>query len=144
MSNIPLLEASSSQPGGAQERSLAEQYHRAVNQHRFTSDLETLSALASPHYLVHLSQSGQLADPTFIRYLQHLHTTWRKPEYARFLRYPNALYFLDALQHPEFRGAVGTEAWARDTAARVEGHWEHWLSSNSTLDSTKAKQERPS
>lgn len=125
MSEVTRVEQAGSLQG-ASERSPAEEYQRAVNQHRFTADLELLSALASPRYLVHLSHSGYLHSPTFIRYLQYLHTTWRKPEYARFLRYPNALYFLDALQHPEFRDAVGTEEWARDTSTRVKGHWEHW------------------
>lgn len=107
-----------------EEQALA--YQKVLNAHKFTSDLELVSALSSPAYLVHLAYTGKLHDAAFLRYLQRLNVTWRKPEYARFIRYPNSLYFLDALQYPEFRDAVGSESWGRDTAARVHATWSKW------------------
>ncbi|PWO00208.1 hypothetical protein FA09DRAFT_328310 [Tilletiopsis washingtonensis] len=106
----------------SEERALA--YNRAVNLHRFTADLELLSALASPAYLVHLAHTGCLHDAAFLRYLARLEATWRQPQYARFLRYPNALFFLAALRRPEFRNAVGSEEWAREAALMVNKTWE--------------------
>jgi len=105
-----------------EERALA--YNRAVNLHRFTADLELLSALASPAYLVHLAHTGCLHDAAFLRYLARLEATWRQPQYARFLRYPNAFFFLAALRRPEFRNAVGSEEWAREAALMVNKTWE--------------------
>lgn len=71
---------------------------------RFSLELEFLNALASPAYLHFLattkSETGDcllLQEPEFIAFLRYLRTTWSQPEYARFINYPNCLYFLELL-----------------------------------------------
>ena len=94
---------------------------RVANQQRFSRDLEFLSALSNPFYLHQLSQQGYFDDPAFLRYLDYLNY-FRAPRYVKYLTYPQALYFLDLLQHESFRKAVADTAWPHDTAARQIAH----------------------
>jgi hypothetical protein len=68
-------------------------------------DLEFVQALACPHYVLHLSQAGYLADPAFLGYLRHLEY-WRAPGYAAFLQYPAGLAILDLLRSASARAAL--------------------------------------
>lgn len=45
---------------------------------------QTLQALANPHYIYELSQTGYLDSPAFLNFLSYL-SYWEKPEYARFI-----------------------------------------------------------
>ena len=72
----------------------------------FPQDLEFVQALACPHYVLHLSQAGYLADPAFLAYLRHLEY-WREPPYAAFLQYPAGLAVLDLLHSASARAALG-------------------------------------
>ncbi|KDN50823.1 SOH1-domain-containing protein [Tilletiaria anomala UBC 951] len=103
-----------------------QQFYRAHNQHTFSVQLEFVSSLANPSYILFLSQNGYLQDSRFLRYLQNLYVTWRKPEYARFVRYPYGLYFLEALQKPEFRAAVAVEGWEARAKSQIISHWTSW------------------
>lgn len=49
-----------------------------------------------------LAQRGYFKDAAFINYLKYL-LYWKEPEYARYLKYPMCLYFLDLLQYEHFR-----------------------------------------
>ena len=98
---------------------------RQQNQQRFARDLEFLSALCNPFYLHQLSQQGYLDDPNFLRYLRYLEY-FRAPHYVQYLTYPQTLYFLDLLQHAEFRSAVADTAWPHDPAAKQIAHWATW------------------
>ncbi|KAG7670665.1 hypothetical protein KSW81_003221 [Nannochloris sp. 'desiccata'] len=71
---------------------------------RFQLELEFVQCLASPHYLNFLAQSRYLDDPAFLAFLEYL-KYWKQPEYARFILYPHAIYFLDLLQQADFRRA---------------------------------------
>lgn len=70
---------------------------------RFELELEFVQSLASPAYLHYLATNASsdnhnwLDDPDFIEYLRYLLKTWSRPEYNRFLVYPQALYFLEWL-----------------------------------------------
>ena len=44
-------------------------------------------------------------DESFNSYLSYV-LYWKRPEYARFITYPSALFFLDMLQSKEFKEAV--------------------------------------
>lgn len=63
---------------------------------RFELELEFLQCLSSPAYLHHLATTGSLNDPQFLDFLRYLQY-WKKPEYVRYIIYPNSLYFLDLL-----------------------------------------------
>ena len=49
-----------------------------------------------------LAQRGYFKDITFVNYLKYL-LYWKEPEYAKYLKYPMCLYFLDLLQYEHFR-----------------------------------------
>lgn len=107
----------------------------ALNKY-FRIELEFVQSLANPHYLsckffyyfenvivllnkpghfflimysnmflVDLAQRGYFKEETFVRYLSYLRY-FKQPEYAKTLKYPQALLFLDLLQKPEFREAI--------------------------------------
>ena len=46
-----------------------------------------------------------LEDPAFVKYLEYLRY-WEQPQYAKFVHYPHAFYFLEQLRRPEFRKAM--------------------------------------
>ncbi|KAJ1963042.1 suppressor of hpr1 [Dipsacomyces acuminosporus] len=69
---------------------------------RFEVELEFVQCLANPWYIHFLAQQGYFDQAAFINYLRYL-KYWQKPEYAKFVVYPNALTFLDLLQYKSFR-----------------------------------------
>jgi mediator of RNA polymerase II transcription subunit 31 len=66
---------------------------------RFELELEFVQCLASPAYLHYLATSGILYQSTFLDFLRYLRY-WKLPHYAKYLTYPNCLYFLDLLVPP--------------------------------------------
>ncbi|KAJ1985672.1 suppressor of hpr1 [Dimargaris cristalligena] len=93
------------------------------NRERFQIELEFLQCLANPWYLNHLGQLQYFKDPQFVAYLNYLQY-WKKPEYAKFIIYPHSLYFLDLLQHAEFREAIAKQ----DVATYIhQKQYFHWL-----------------
>ncbi|PZC83517.1 mediator of RNA polymerase II transcription subunit 31 [Helicoverpa armigera] len=72
------------------------------NRIRFQVELEFVQCLANPNYIHFLAQRGYLKEATFINYIRYLQY-WREPEYARYLKYPMCLHFLELLQHEAFR-----------------------------------------
>lgn len=69
---------------------------------RWEIELEFVQSLSNIPYLQYLAQNNYLSDPNFINYLKYL-TYWQKPEYAKFLVYPNCLHILEMLQNESFR-----------------------------------------
>lgn len=69
---------------------------------RFQQELEFVLCLANPRYIYSLAQRNYFGDPNFINFLKYL-LYWCRPEYAKFIRYPQALQFLKYLQDPDFR-----------------------------------------
>ncbi|KAK0548565.1 Mediator of RNA polymerase II transcription subunit 31 [Tilletia horrida] len=105
---------------------------REINQTRFSTELEFVSALSSPAYLADLAHRGVLADYRFVRYLHYLSQHWPTPEYARFVRYPAGLTMLNHLLDPEFRGAVGQEGWEEMARNKMIGHWATWRTASAS------------
>eukprot|EP00804_Cyclotella_cryptica_P001268 CCRYP_012741-RB/>CCRYP_012741-RB protein AED:0.02 eAED:-0.02 QI:0/-1/0/1/-1/1/1/0/155 len=66
----------------------------------FQTQLEFVQSLASPAYLHYLATSGILYQSSFLDFLRYLRY-WKRPEYAKYLIYPNCLYFLDLLVPPD-------------------------------------------
>ena len=84
-------------------------------------DLEFLQLLSNPQYLSHLAQQRLLEDASFLNYLRHLNY-FRRPEFVKFVAYPDALEFLDLLvSSPAFRKAV-----ARPNLAEVVREQQMW------------------
>lgn len=106
----------------------------SLPENRFELELEFIQALSSPAYIHFLATSRTLDDATISNssqsststttsqstfqqlqpFLHYLYNTYSQPEYARFLRYPHALYFLESLlifnenHPPRNRNEVGT------------------------------------
>ena len=74
---------------------------------RFELELEFVQCLASPAYLHYLATSGILYQSTFLDFLRYLRY-WKLPQYAKYLTYPNCLYFLDLLVPPSPPSAITT------------------------------------
>ena len=55
-------------------------------------------------------------DPAFIAYLEYLRY-WEQPQYAKFVHYPHAFYFLEQLRRPEFRKAMANPRLAEQAHA---------------------------
>lgn len=70
-----------------------------------------------------LAHQGYYEDERFMRYLKYL-TYWQQPAYARYLRYPICLDFLELLLEKEsFRMAVKGDQYARMTEEQVLLQW---------------------
>ncbi|KAK9767844.1 suppressor of hpr1 [Basidiobolus ranarum] len=92
------------------------------NKERFQVELEFIQCLANPWYLNYLAQQEYFKDAAFLNYLEYLQY-WKKPEYARFIVYPHALYFLDMLQRESFREAILKQEVATFVHQRQYYHW---------------------
>jgi len=99
---------------------------------RFQIELEFVQCLANPNYLNFLAQRGFFKDSAFINYLKYLEY-WKEPEYSKFLKYPMSLYFLDLLQHPEFRKELANAKCAKFVEDQQLLHWQHYIRKRSKL-----------
>ncbi|KAJ4456926.1 putative mediator of RNA polymerase II transcription subunit 31-A [Paratrimastix pyriformis] len=72
---------------------------------RFNTELEFVQLLANPEYLFFLAQRRYFEDNAFLHYLEYL-KYWKQPQYARFLVYPQCLFFLDLLKSERFRREI--------------------------------------
>lgn len=54
---------------------------------------------------VDLAQNRYFEDEAFIGYLKYLQY-WQRPEYVKFIMYPQCLFFLELLQNANFRNAM--------------------------------------
>lgn len=72
---------------------------------RFQTELEFVQCLANPFYLHHLALNREFDKPEVVAYIEYLQY-WKQKDYAKYLIYPHALYFLELLQSEEFRKQV--------------------------------------
>ena len=89
---------------------------------RFELELEFVSMLANPAYLIFLASNKTLQQPTFIAYLEYLQY-WAKEPYIQYLSYPGStLRALELLQSEDFRKDVlRPEVGTRLAEALLEG-----------------------
>lgn len=110
---------------------------------RFQVELEFVQCLANPNYLhckflcaffVHfinvffsavIAQRGFFKDSAFINYLKYL-LYWKEPEYARYLKYPMCLYFLDLLQYEHFRREIVNAQCCKFIDDQAILLWQHY------------------
>ncbi|XP_042239202.1 mediator of RNA polymerase II transcription subunit 31-like isoform X3 [Homarus americanus] len=92
---------------------------------RFQIELEFVQCLANPNYLLFLAQRGYFKEQTFINYLKYLQY-WKEPEYAKYLKYPMCLYFLDLLQHENFRKEIVNGQCCKFIDDQTVLHWQHY------------------
>uniref|UniRef100_A0A915PN04 tRNA:m(4)X modification enzyme TRM13 n=1 Tax=Setaria digitata TaxID=48799 RepID=A0A915PN04_9BILA len=92
---------------------------------RFEIECEFVQALANPHYLNFLAQRGYFKESYFINYLKYL-LYWKRPEYARALKYPQCLHFLEAVQSSAFREAITCTANAKFIEEQQLLQWQYY------------------
>ncbi|OAV87433.1 hypothetical protein PTTG_29434 [Puccinia triticina 1-1 BBBD Race 1] len=99
------------------------QKDKQANQVRFEEDLEFVQSLANPHFVQELTLNGALRSETMINYLEYL-KYFHQPDYARFVRYPNALKILDLLNSSEqFRTMIETQEHAQLLTDKFIQNW---------------------
>ncbi|VDK73332.1 unnamed protein product [Litomosoides sigmodontis] len=117
---------------------------------RFEIECEFVQALANPHYLNFLAQRGYFKERYFINYLKYL-LYWKRPEYARALKYPQCLHFLEAVQSSAFREAIACTANAKFIEEQQLLQWQYYTRKRQRLhmytsehdDDEEWKQQQP-
>ncbi|CAB3408607.1 unnamed protein product [Caenorhabditis bovis] len=99
---------------------------------RFEIECEFVQSLANPNYLNFLAQRGYFKEDYFVNYLQYL-MYWKKPEYARCLKFPQCLFILEALQSPQFREAMAFPHNAKFVEDQLVLQWQYYLRKRSRL-----------
>jgi len=72
-----------------------------------------------------LAQRGFFKEQSFVNYLKYL-LYWKKPEYAKFLKYPQCLHFLELLQYEHFRRELVNPACAKFIDEQQILHWQYY------------------
>ena len=72
-----------------------------------------------------LATNAYFDDPAFLAYLAHL-AYWRRPEYARHLTHPHALFALDLLSSPALRRALARPTVADAIHGQQLWFWQGW------------------
>ena len=119
----------------------------ALPENRFELELEFIQALSSPAYIHFLATSRTLDDSLLLSssssslvthpqtqstlqqlqpFLHYLYETYSQPEYARFLRYPHALFFLESLlvydeDHHSKKGTLDVTSTLKATTSNTKG-----------------------
>uniref|UniRef100_A0A8D8YB25 Mediator of RNA polymerase II transcription subunit 31 n=1 Tax=Cacopsylla melanoneura TaxID=428564 RepID=A0A8D8YB25_9HEMI len=99
---------------------------------RFQIELEFVQCLANPNYLNFLAQRGYLKDEAFVNYLKYL-LYWKEPQYAKFIKYPMCLYFLDLLQYEHFRREIVNSQCAKFIDDQQVLLWQHYTRKRTRL-----------
>jgi mediator of RNA polymerase II transcription subunit 31 len=97
---------------------------------RFLLELEFVQQLANPQYLHFLALNRYFQDKSFVNYLKYLQY-WKKQEYAKFLVYPHCLFFLDLLQHEQFRNELVQPNYMDFLFRQQYYHWRHYKENRS-------------
>lgn len=79
-----------------------------------------------------MAQRDYFKDPNFVNYLKYL-IYWKKPEYAKFIKYPMCLYFLDLLQSEEFRRKIVTAQCCKFIDDQAILLWQHYTRRRSKI-----------
>lgn len=79
-----------------------------------------------------LAQRGYFKESTFVNYLKYL-LYWKDPEYAKYLKYPMCLYFLDLLQYEHFRRELVNAQCTKFIDDQQILLWQHYTRRRSRL-----------
>ena len=72
------------------------------NKKRFEYELDFLQSLANPYYIKYLAQNKYFRNKSMIHFLEYLQY-WKQTPYIKYIKYPACLFYLEKLQHEEFR-----------------------------------------
>jgi mediator of RNA polymerase II transcription subunit 31 len=93
---------------------------------RLEVELEFIQSLANPFYCHYLAQEGYLDKQECVNYLNYLQY-WRRPEYAKLIKFPDALEHLQALsQSAEQRNKFKLYEYALECYNKQHTRWLTW------------------
>lgn len=94
-----------------------------LDSERFYIELEFIQNLSNPKYLNYLAQSGYYEKESFINFLRYLRY-WKRPEYSKYLVFPQCLAFLDALiDDPQLRREFAFPQFAEFVHQQQGSRW---------------------
>ena len=108
------------------EREMREQKEREEQRKRFQVELEFIQCLANPNYLHFLAKQGLFDNVAFKNYLKYL-LYWKRPEYVKFIKYPECLFFLDLVQREEIHESIKSLSCIKFMSQQQLLHWKYYL-----------------
>ena len=79
-----------------------------------------------------MAQQQYFSDKAFTNYLAYLRY-WKQPEYAKFLKFPQCLHFLDLLQGKAFRDELVNKLIIDFISEQQFYHWMHYYQKRSAV-----------
>ena len=102
-----------------------EKRQREEQRKRFLVELEFVQCLANPSYLHFLAKQGLFDNAAFKNYLKYL-LYWKRPEYIRFIKYPECLFFLELIQREEMHESMKSPSCVSFISQQQLLHWQHY------------------
>lgn len=65
----------------------------------------------------------------YLKYLRY----WKKPEFAKYIKYPMCLHFLDLLQYEHFRKEISNSQCAKFIEDQQLLHWQYYIRKRTRL-----------
>ncbi|KYQ96711.1 putative mediator complex subunit 31 [Tieghemostelium lacteum] len=112
-----------------------------ANSLRFIMELEFVQCLSNPKYLNFLAQNRYFQDKAFINYLSYL-LYWKKPKYAKYIVYPQCLYFLDLIQEERFRQELNHFQSAEFIHQQQFYHWQYYRNNRMAIKEEQQQQQQ--
>jgi mediator of RNA polymerase II transcription subunit 31 len=93
---------------------------------RFLVELEFVQCLANPNYLNYLAGRGLFDNDSFKNYLKYL-LYWKKPEYIKYVKFPECLFFLELIQHENLQSILKDAKCTSFILEQQLLHWKYYL-----------------
>ena len=93
---------------------------------RFLVELEFVQCLANPNYLNYLAGRGLFDNDSFKNYLKYL-LYWKKPEYIKYIKFPECLFFLELIQHENLQSILKDAKCTSFILEQQLLHWKYYL-----------------
>ncbi len=108
---------------------------KIVKNYYFSVELEFVQCLANPNYLHFLAKQGMFENASFKNYLKYL-LYWKRPEYVRFIKYPQCLFFLELIQQEEIHESIKNSNCISFMSQQQLMHWKYYLRNREANKST--------
>jgi mediator of RNA polymerase II transcription subunit 31 len=96
-------------------------------------ELEFVQCLANPGYLHFLAKQGMFESVEFKNYLKYL-LYWKGPEYVKYIKYPECLFFLELIQQDELHENLKNKNFISLISQQQLLHWKYYLKNRTKND----------
>lgn len=103
------------------------------SEQRFLIELEFVQSLANPNYLYYLASCGLFDNDSFKNYLKYL-LYWKKPEYIKYIQFPQCLYFLDLLQQDNLQYILKDAQFIKNVLKQQLLSWKYYFKNKKTTN----------